>query len=899
MRRSSTTCAAGRRGSRAVHAERLLTAITGAEAAVVVNNNAAAVLLALAALAHGREVVVSRGELVEIGGGFRVPDVLMQSGASLREVGTTNRTRLADYTAATGPATALWLRVHPSNFRIEGFTERPALAPLVAAAHAAGVAVVEDLGSGNVDPGLDWEPTVQDSVAAGVDVVCVSGDKLLGGPQAGLIIGRRRAGRSAAPPPADARAAGRQADLRGARSDAGRALDRARRRDGAGAADAARAARAAAGPGRGARGDAGGARLAGVGDRRRIGGGRRQRPWRRPAERAGAAGPAGLERGAARRLAACPGDANRRPHPRRSRRPGSARGGRRPGRADRLDAWRYRSGADATAAGAADRDALARIHCGRYAIARARSDAPLVCRPRWRRRGPGQRTSSAFSRASRWERRAPCVLAALAVVFATVNLSRYPAISGWDEGMYLEMAVNTARFGEYATRNGEAFERLQPPGGTGPTLILPVAAAMLVGGFELWVARLVIVAALLVALAGGYRLLRTIGGSFAAVTGTLLLLVAGFPDFDTLGLGRQVLAEVPALAFLLWGLWFWIRSWDGRTRDLVIASALISLAIVTKNQWLIFVTPGLAVVTVVGRLYHGALSWRHGAWPIAATVGTYLGWTAAVLPDRRGSVAALQRGAAPADRIHVPQRRPPPERRVPEALLPQRAVAAGGAGADGDSSRRPGPFGARRQGQRAAAAAGGGRADRSGVRTAVAALPVSGAGARGVGQRRLARGAGPAAGAPPRQPADRRRRQPRRRRAGRRASPRLPRVAPADRRRRQRRAAGPPPRHRGAGRGDGRELGVGARLPGRAALPSAAGAALRRHGQSGLQPAASPGARAATAAADAGYLVVGPFAAQTRAFERDLQAREHREIAVEGPYRLYALAPVAAPRSGR
>ena len=181
---------AGRRGSRAVHAERLLTAITGAEAAVVVNNNAAAVLLALAGLAHGREVVVSRGELVEIGGGFRVPDVLMQSGASLREVGTTNRTRLADFTAATGPATALWLRVHRSNFRIEGFTERPALAPLVAAAHAAGVAVVEDLGSGNVDPGLDWEPTVQDSVAAGVDVICVSGDKLLGGPQAGLIIGR-------------------------------------------------------------------------------------------------------------------------------------------------------------------------------------------------------------------------------------------------------------------------------------------------------------------------------------------------------------------------------------------------------------------------------------------------------------------------------------------------------------------------------------------------------------------------------------------------------------------------------------------------------------------------------------------------------------------------------------
>jgi L-seryl-tRNA(Ser) seleniumtransferase len=182
--------ASGRRGSRAVHAERLLTALTGAEAGVVVNNNAAAVLLALAALAHGREVLVSRGELVEIGGGFRVPDVLAQSGARLRDVGTTNRTRLADYTAATGPATGLWLRVHPSNFRIEGFTERPALAPLVAAAHAAGVPVVEDLGSGNLDAATAWEPTVQASVAAGVDLVCVSGDKLLGGPQAGIVVGR-------------------------------------------------------------------------------------------------------------------------------------------------------------------------------------------------------------------------------------------------------------------------------------------------------------------------------------------------------------------------------------------------------------------------------------------------------------------------------------------------------------------------------------------------------------------------------------------------------------------------------------------------------------------------------------------------------------------------------------
>lgn len=181
----------GARGSRTAHAEPLLTALTGAQAAVVVNNNAAAMLLVLAALARGREVLISRGELVEIGGGFRVPDILSQSGAVLREVGTTNRTRLSDYVAALGPATGLVLAVHPSNFRVEGFTERPALPDLVAAAHVAGVAVVQDLGSGNVDAASGWEPTVQASLAAGVDLVAVSGDKMLGGPQAGLVLGRR------------------------------------------------------------------------------------------------------------------------------------------------------------------------------------------------------------------------------------------------------------------------------------------------------------------------------------------------------------------------------------------------------------------------------------------------------------------------------------------------------------------------------------------------------------------------------------------------------------------------------------------------------------------------------------------------------------------------------------
>ena len=188
--------AAGKRGSRTVHAATLLTQLTGAEAAVVVNNNAAAVLLVLAALADGREVIISRGELVEIGGGFRIPDVMRQSGAILREVGTTNRTRVADYAAAIGERTALILRVHPSNFRIEGFTERPPLAELAQLGARFDIPVAEDLGSGRLAGGaaarpIGGEPTVGASIDAGVSVCTFSGDKLLGGPQAGIIVGRR------------------------------------------------------------------------------------------------------------------------------------------------------------------------------------------------------------------------------------------------------------------------------------------------------------------------------------------------------------------------------------------------------------------------------------------------------------------------------------------------------------------------------------------------------------------------------------------------------------------------------------------------------------------------------------------------------------------------------------
>lgn len=185
----------GKRGSRLTHASQMLRDLTGAEDALVVNNNASALILILSALAKEREVVISRGQLVEIGGGFRIPAIMRESGAKLVEVGTTNRTHISDYEEALNECSAMILRVHSSNFKQIGFVQQPALAELAALARSHGVLSVDDLGSGTfIDTaqfGLDHEPTIQESIAAGADLVCFSGDKLLGGPQAGIIVGKR------------------------------------------------------------------------------------------------------------------------------------------------------------------------------------------------------------------------------------------------------------------------------------------------------------------------------------------------------------------------------------------------------------------------------------------------------------------------------------------------------------------------------------------------------------------------------------------------------------------------------------------------------------------------------------------------------------------------------------
>jgi len=213
----------GQRGSRHVHVEELICRLTGAEAAMAVNNNASAVLLGLAALARRKEAIVSRGQLVEIGGSFRIPDIMRESGAKMVEVGTTNKTHLRDYTNAITPRTGLILKVHTSNYRVVGFTEDVPLEELVALGAEHGIPVFEDQGSGVLIDlarfGLPGEPTIGAAVAAGTDLVSASGDKLLGGPQAGILAGKREVIAKLKKHPLARAVPSRQDDARRARGD--------------------------------------------------------------------------------------------------------------------------------------------------------------------------------------------------------------------------------------------------------------------------------------------------------------------------------------------------------------------------------------------------------------------------------------------------------------------------------------------------------------------------------------------------------------------------------------------------------------------------------------------------------------------------------------------------------
>jgi 4-amino-4-deoxy-L-arabinose transferase-like glycosyltransferase len=205
------------------------------------------------------------------------------------------------------------------------------------------------------------------------------------------------------------------------------------------------------------------------------------------------------------------------------------------------------------------------------------------------------------------------------------NLTSYPAISGWDEGMYLSFAKNLANFGEYATNNGNTFERLLPAGGTGPTLIVPVALALSLGG-NLLAARLVIVAYFLIALAGAYILVKSIGNSTAAMLSILVFLIAGYKSYDTIWLARQVLAEIPAMAFLLFGIWMWYKSWQNGLKYLIAGSLLIGLSVITKNQLIWTLIPIFLLIYLIDRFYYRQLRWYHTIVPVLCIALAYGAW---------------------------------------------------------------------------------------------------------------------------------------------------------------------------------------------------------------------------------------------------------------------------------
>jgi 4-amino-4-deoxy-L-arabinose transferase-like glycosyltransferase len=207
-----------------------------------------------------------------------------------------------------------------------------------------------------------------------------------------------------------------------------------------------------------------------------------------------------------------------------------------------------------------------------------------------------------------------------------VNLDRYPVTSGWDEGMYVEFASNVARYGEYATREGQEFNRLMPPGGTGPTLILPVAAGLSIGGYTLLSARLVMALFLLVTIAAVYVIARSVGGWLAGIVAIPIFLAAGMASYDTIWVGRQVLAEVPALTMVLLGLLAWFRSWNGSRTFLVLSSVTFGLAVITKNQLLWLAIPAFVLLGLADRFYYWKLRWWHTLAPIAGMLTGYLLW---------------------------------------------------------------------------------------------------------------------------------------------------------------------------------------------------------------------------------------------------------------------------------
>lgn len=225
-----------------------------------------------------------------------------------------------------------------------------------------------------------------------------------------------------------------------------------------------------------------------------------------------------------------------------------------------------------------------------------------------------------------WEAGVLVFLTLLAVILSVVNLGDYPTISGWDEGMYLQFASNLIHHGEYATRNGATFERLVPVGGTGPTLIVPVALALWLGNDNLVAARLAIVAYLLITLIGVYLLARRIGGQLAAIASIPLFLTAGYGAYDTFWMGRQVLAEIPAFAFLMFGVWAWFKSWNGRLPWLIASGVLTALAVVTKNQFIWVLGPSFALLALIDLFYYGQLRWGQRLVPLAGIIIGYAAW---------------------------------------------------------------------------------------------------------------------------------------------------------------------------------------------------------------------------------------------------------------------------------